>query len=59
MPSFATDSSLDYRVKKGLIDDVLKTLCLNVKRKNQYKHEKKNKLLDRLMKPSLNPNIQV
>jgi hypothetical protein len=59
MPSFATDSSLDYWVKKGLIVDVLKTLCLNVKRKNKYKHEKKNKLLERLMKPSLNPNIQV
>jgi hypothetical protein len=59
MPSFATDSSFDYRVKKGLIEDILKTLCLNVKRKNQYKHEKKKKLLERLMKPSLNLNIQV
>ncbi len=33
MPSFATDSPLDYKIKRGLIVDVMKTLCLNVKRK--------------------------
>lgn len=37
MPSFATDSQLDLRIKKGLMTDVFKTLCLNLNRKAQYK----------------------
>ena len=49
MPSFATDAPLDYRVKRGLIVDVLKTLCLNMKRKNKYKVERKNRMTDRLV----------
>jgi len=53
MPSFATDSSLDLRIKKGLIQDCLKTLCLNMKRKGGYKKEKRNKINDRLMKPTI------
>lgn len=53
MPSFATDSSLDYRVKRGLITDVLKTLCLNMPRRNRYKKERRQKMTERLMmKPS-------
>ena len=40
MPSFATDSELDLIIKKGLIIDVLKTLCLSVKRKKKYKRDK-------------------
>jgi hypothetical protein len=53
MPSFQTDSTLDLRVKKGLIQDVLKTLCLNMNRKNSYKKEKRNKINDRLLKPTV------
>lgn len=53
MPSFATDSSLDLRIKKGLIQDCLRTLCLNINRKNAYKREKRNKINDRLMKPTI------
>ena len=53
MPSFATDSTLDLRIKKGLIQDVLKTLCLNMNRKNAYKKEKRNKINERLMKPTI------
>jgi len=49
MPSFATDSTLDYRIKRGLITDCLKTLCLNMKRKNAYKVERRNRMTDRLM----------
>lgn len=52
MPSFQTDSTLDYRIKRGLISDCLKTLCLSKKRKKQYKKEKKIKMTERLlMKP--------
>ena len=50
MPSFATDSQLDLRVKRGLLADCLKTLCLNMKRKKFYKAEKIRKFNDRLMK---------
>jgi hypothetical protein len=53
MPSFATDSTLDLRIKKGLISDCIKTLCLSMTRKNAYKKEKKNKVNDRLLKPSI------
>lgn len=40
MPSFATDSVLDYRIKKGLLVDCLKTLGLNMRRKAAYKKER-------------------
>ena len=46
MPSFATDSTLDYQVKRGLIVDVLKTLCLSMKRKNKYKADRRRKMTD-------------
>jgi len=49
MPSFATDSALDYRVKRGLITDCLKTLCLSMKRRNKYKQERRKKMTERLM----------
>jgi hypothetical protein len=51
MPSFATDSPLDYKIKRGLIIDVLKTLCLDITRKKQYKSERMNKIYERLLKP--------
>ena len=44
MPSFSTDSPLDYRVKRGLIIDVMKKLCLNMRKKQQYKAERKARL---------------
>ena len=50
MPSFATDSTLDLRVKRGLLTDCFKILGLNMKRKKAYKAEKFKKLHDRLMK---------
>ena len=49
MPSFGTDSTLDYRIKRGLITDCLKTLNLNMARKNRYKIDKKNKFNERMM----------
>jgi len=51
MPSFATDSPLDYKIKRGLLIDVLKTLCLDISRKKQYKSERMNKIYERLLKP--------
>ena len=51
MPSFATDSPLDYKIKRGLLIDVLKTLCLDITRKKQYKSERMNKIYERLLKP--------
>jgi len=50
-PSFATDSPLDYRIKRGLIVDTLKTLCLSVHRKKRYKAERKAKIQERLLMP--------
>jgi len=33
MPSFATDSELDYRIKKGVVKDTVALLNLNPKRR--------------------------
>lgn len=52
MPSFATDSPLDYKIKRGLVVDVLKTLSMSVKRRNHYKTERKAKLNERTLKPA-------
>ena len=49
MPSFATDSALDYRIKKGVVVDVLKTLNLSVRRKRKYKADRARRMTDRLM----------
>ena len=32
-PSFATDSPLDIKIKRGLLSDVLNTLCLSRERR--------------------------
>ena len=49
MPSFVTDSALDYRIKRGLIVDVLRTLCLSMKRKRKYKADRARRMTERLM----------
>ena len=54
MPSFGTDAPIDYKVKKALLLDVAKKLCLNMKRKNQYKKEREKKMQERLLKPNHN-----
>ena len=38
MPSFATDSPLDYKIKQGVINDCLSLLNLSVKRRNRIKN---------------------
>ena len=47
MPSFATDFPIDYKIKRGLIVDVMRKLCLNVPRKLKYKAEIKAKFEER------------
>lgn len=49
MPSFATDSWLDQKVKRGLLVDCMKTLGLNMKRKRKYQKEKRARMTERLM----------
>jgi len=36
MPSFASPGPIDYKVKRGLITDTIKLLCLNIDRKKAY-----------------------
>jgi hypothetical protein len=51
MPSFGTDSPLDARVKRGLLTDCFKTLCLTTERKHAHKKEIEDKINQRLLKP--------
>ena len=41
MPSFCTDSPLDYKIKKGVINDTISILNLSVKRRNRTINAKK------------------
>jgi hypothetical protein len=50
MPSFATDAPIDYKIKRGLLIDVFKKLCLSKRRKNQYKREREKKMNDRILR---------
>jgi len=53
MPSFATDSWLDQKVKRGLLIDCMKSLGLSMKRKRKYNKERRARMTERLMlKPS-------
>lgn len=38
MPSFSTDSPLDYKIKQGVINDTLAILNLSVKRRSRVKN---------------------
>jgi flagellar biosynthesis GTPase FlhF len=51
MPSFATDSPLDIIIKRGLLQDAFKLLCLNVARKQAMKADVEEKIKQRLLKP--------
>jgi tubulin polyglutamylase TTLL6/13 len=44
MPSFQTDSPLDYKIKKAVINDSLSILNLSIKRRNRMKSQKKIEL---------------
>lgn len=44
MPSFATDSPLDYKIKQGVINDAIALMNLSTKRRNRTKKEKKAEL---------------
>jgi len=47
-PSFATDSTLDWTLKLGLIANTLQLLCINAKRRKEYDAERIKKINDRL-----------
>ena len=51
MPSFATDSPLDYRIKKGVINDTLAMLGLTKRRRYKAmvltKEEKQKRLMNK------------
>jgi len=47
MPSFRTDFPIDYKIKRGLIVDVMKKLCLDGTRKLRYRAEQKAKMDER------------
>ena len=49
MPSFATDSPLDFKIKKGVITDTLSLLNLSKKHRNQIIKQKKDDQQRRLM----------
>jgi hypothetical protein len=51
MPSFATGSPLDYKIKKAVIYDSINLLNLSVKRKQRLKGQKKKEQQKRLLKP--------
>lgn len=60
MPSFQTDSPLDYKIKKGVINDTIALLNLSIKRRNRAKNLKKQEMQRRLfkgysLKPIANP----
>lgn len=38
MPSFATDSPIDYKIKQGVINDCIALLNLSAKRRNRIKN---------------------
>jgi hypothetical protein len=48
MPSFATDSPLDVKIKKGVISDTLALLNMSIKRRNRTKNQKKLEMQRRL-----------
>ena len=39
-PSFATDSPLDYEVKKGVLKDTFNLLNVSVERRERYIHDR-------------------
>ena len=41
-PSFACDTPLDTKIKKGLLSDVVKLLNLSINKKQKFKREKAN-----------------
>lgn len=55
MPSLATESPLDVKIKRGLVIDILKKLCLNVNKKAKYKAERRAKLNSNLL--NVNSNL--
>ena len=49
-PSFATDSPLDFKIKKNLISDTIRLLNLSLTKKSKYKKQKQIEFQKRSMK---------
>jgi tubulin polyglutamylase TTLL6/13 len=49
-PSFVCDTPLDTKIKRGLLNDVVKLLNLSVSKKNKYKREKAKEFEKRALK---------
>lgn len=47
-PSLRTDSPLDVKIKRGMLIDIMKKLSLSVRRRQQYKIERKAKMTENL-----------
>ncbi len=58
-PSFTTDSPLDYRIKKALVNDTIKMWNLSIKRKLRSKGDKRAQMQRRLLNYQPLPNQQV
>ena len=56
-PSFATDSTLDWTLKLGLIANTLQLLCINSKRRKEYEKDRARKITERLQMPTKQPVI--
>ena len=50
-PSLRTDSPIDMVIKRGLVEDTIRILCLDMKRKQEAKAERRAKFQERLLKP--------
>lgn len=48
-PSFGTDSSLDYKIKKNVLTDTFKLLNFSYKKRKQLIKEEHEKIFDRIM----------
>ena len=48
-PSFSTDSPLDFRIKKGVVDEAFSLLNLSYNRKIRYKNKEKRDFEKRCM----------
>ena len=55
-PSLRTDSPIDVAIKRGLVEDTIRTLCVNIQRKAAYKKEARDYMNARLTK-QIRPSI--
>lgn len=57
-PSFACDTPLDTKIKKGLLSDVIKLLNLSINKKQKFKREKANEFQKRALKGKIRMTVK-